>query len=235
MKKILVTVLGIFLGTLCLQAEDSSFSLFVEKRTHQAANEYDAYIQLKQAIKNKKADEVQRLLKDPKNIGLWNKKDNHGNNLFHLCSDVKTFEVLYKSLGSKSESLLAAKNKAGETPWMTYIMYGKEDIFLTYFPKSSLYARLQQISFDLKHSTGLSYNNAITNRDAVIKETSCRGGQTLWQRADLMCRSLRAGAKGYAQYERTPANAPGMNAAEPIKNKMEQIRDMIEEVAPYLK
>lgn len=232
MKKILTILLGVFLMSVCAQAQEERF-LFVDQSAAQAAHEHSLFVQLQQAVKNKDTDSLKKLLKNT-NSRVWTQKDKHGNNLFHLCGDVQTFAVLHMYLASVREEMLSAKNKTGEIPWMSYIMYGKEDIFLTYFPQSTLYARLKQITSELEKSNGLNYRNALTKRDALIKESSSAGEQTLWKRADLMCKGLKAGAKGYHRYAYPADNALGMNNAAPVQNKMEQVRKLIEDVAPFL-
>ncbi len=234
MKKIVFIMLGVFLLSLNAQAEDTHFLLSVNKSNQQAAYAHSVFVQLQEAVKKSDTETLKKLLKSS-DSRIWRKKDEHGNNLFHLCSDVKTFDVLHMYLASVREDLLAGKNKAGETPWMNYIMYGKEDIFLTFFPQSTLCSRLKGISFDLANATGLHYKNALTQRDAIVKECSTAGGQTLWQRADLMCKGLTYGAKGQGSYTYSAKNAPGLNNSAAVKNKMTQVRDLIEEVAPFLK
>lgn len=233
MKQIFILLFVVFFLTPGAFAEDVRFRSPVEKTNKQAAYEHAVFDQLQQAVKKKDVALLKNLLKSS-NARIWTKKDTHGNNLFHLCGDVKTFSVLYMYLATVREEMLKEKNKVGEIPWMSYIMYGKEDIFLTYFPKSTLYADLQKVSFDLAHSGGLHYANALTQRDEITAQTSCAGGQTLWQRANLMCKGLKAGAKGYHQYNYPTGHALGMNNAAPIKNKMEQVRDLIAQTAPFL-
>lgn len=233
MKRLFIILLGIFLINVCVQAQDNRFSYSVDKTNRQAAYEHTLFTQLQRSVKNKDVPAIRKLLKNS-DSRVWTKKDSHGNNLFHLCPDEKTFSVLHMYLASVREEMLAEKNKAGETPWMSYIMYGKEGIFLTYFPQSTLYARLQQVTFDLQNSSGLHYKNALTQRDAIVKECSSAGGQTLWQRADLMCKGLRAGAKGFGSYSYTTANVAGLNNVPSVKNKMAQVRDLIKNAAPFL-
>ncbi|MBQ7908623.1 MAG: hypothetical protein IJ311_03910 [Elusimicrobiaceae bacterium] len=233
MKRIFVFTLVLFLISLGAQAKDNLFLFSVDRSNQQAVYEHSVFEQLQEAVKQKDSERLKTLLKKS-DSRIWTKKDRHGNNLFHLCSDVKTFSMLHMYLASVREEMLSEKNKAGETPWMSYIVYGKEDIFLTYFPKSTLYTRLQQISFELENAVGLNYQNALTQKDAILKECSSAGGQTLWQRADLMCKGLSCGAKGHASYTYSANTAPGMNKPSSTKNKMEQVRDLIEEVAPFL-
>lgn len=227
MKKIIVLFLFLFsaAGGYATQAVD--FSDVLEKTNAQM---FAAAENLQKAVKNNDVAAVKKILKETDRY-VWTLTDKYGNNLFHLCEDPQVFSVLHLYLASVREELLAQRNHIGETPWLKYIMYGKEDLFLTYFPKSSLYARLEQTTQDLKLQ-GIAGQVARDKRNSLIEECSV-AGQTMWQRADIMCKGLKQ-AKGYAHYSRTPYNAPGMNNAASVKNRMEEVRDMIAEVAPFL-
>ena len=80
MKKILMILLGVFLMSVCAQAQEERL-LFVEQRAALAAYERFLFVQLKQAVKNKDTDSLKKLLKKT-NSRVWTQKDKHGNNLF---------------------------------------------------------------------------------------------------------------------------------------------------------
>lgn len=227
MKKIIVLFLFLFVAAGGYAKQSLELSNVLEKTNAQM---FATAEKLQKAVKTSDVAAVKKLLAETDRY-VWTLTDKYGNNLFHLCEDPQVFEILHFHLAAESEKLLAQRNHIGETPWVKYIMYGKEDLFLMYFPQSTLYARLAQATRDLKLQ-GLAGQVAREKRNSLIQECSV-AGQTMWQRADIMCKGLKQ-AKGYARYTRTPYNAPGMNNAASTKNRMEEVRDMIAQVAPFL-
>ncbi|MBO7238319.1 MAG: hypothetical protein J6U96_03390 [Elusimicrobiaceae bacterium] len=143
-------------------------------------------------------------------------RDKYGNNILHLARNKQVFGLIWNMLDEQTrEDLLAQRNKSGETPFMAHIMYGHEDIFLSYFPRSHLYKQLQSTTESLNNS-GTDYHVGEIKQAGLTKLCSM-GGQTMWQRAH----SLYQGAmldSHYAQYR-----AP-----------MKQVEEMLAEVAPFL-
>ena len=143
-------------------------------------------------------------------------RDAHGNNILHLASSKEMFALIWNLLDETTrESLLSQKNSSGETPLMAHIMYGHEDIFLSYFPRTNVYSGLKKMSSAIQHQ---HIDNIVQIKKAdLIKQCSC-ANQTMWQRANGLYH--RALSNGYTAQER---------------EKMKQVRDVIGEVAPFLK
>ena len=139
--------------------------------------------------------------------------------MLHVASSKEMFSFIWEILDEETrEALVMQKNKAGETPFMAHIMYGHEDIFLDYFPRTHLYQQLQRVSSLTSTSghTGIDPYIAKIRKDEVL--TPCTmGDQNMWQRAQAL-------------YQDTKTDA----YAAPYRNKMKQVRDMIGQVAPFM-
>ena len=232
MKKIVFIFLFAFLSVYSF-ANINDFSQIVEQKNEQAAYHHFVAKQLQQETRNGNVAKLKSWLKQS-DKSVWVQRDPYGNNLFHLCRNEETFYVLWTFLVSVRDEMLRQQNKAGEIPWVTYIMYGKEDIFLKYFPKSSLYIRLQEATQSM-NDKGINSAVAKIKRDELIKECSV-GGQTMWQRANLMVQAQASGmSKGFVSYGYSSKISAGDRNFPVLKRKMEMIREMIEQTAPFLK
>lgn len=143
-------------------------------------------------------------------------RDGHGNNVLHLAKKKEMFTFLWNLLGpEKREYLLAQRNNIGEVPLMSQIMYGQEEIFLQYFPKTRLYEQFKMITADL-NKNGLARQIAETKRDELMRQTSV-GSHTLWSRAHVFYQG--AVADTHLRMHRA---------------SMLKIQRQIEQVAPFL-
>ena len=142
--------------------------------------------------------------------------DDYGRNILHVARNKHIFDLAWAVLDPVSrESLLAQRNKAGETPLMAHIVFGHEQIFLSYFPQTQLYQRLQKTTAGL-NSVGLARQSAEIERAELIRECSV-GGVNMWQRAAALA-----------------TGAHGDSSAASSRALMPQVRDMIGAVAPFL-
>lgn len=143
-------------------------------------------------------------------------QDDYGNNVFHLAKKKEMFSFLWNLFPQEQrEKLLMQRNKAGEIPMMMHIMYGEEDIFLQYFPKTHLYKQFQSVTADLQKK-GLARQIAKTKQQELLRQTNV-GPCTLWDRAD----ALYKGTKVDTHYA-------------PYREKMKKIMILLETVAPFL-
>ncbi len=138
--------------------------------------------------------------------------DAHGNNALHVAANAEVFSLLYTAAGSKRDELLAQKNKAGETPWMSLVSYDRAAVFVKMFVASSLRQKMKEVAKELQ-SSGVNLMVAEIKRDALIRECSA-GGQNIWQRADALWRMAPEGSLQ--------------------KGHMYQVRTMIGKAAPFL-
>ncbi len=142
--------------------------------------------------------------------------DDYGRNILHVARNKQIFGFVWSMLRpAERKVLLLQRNNTGETPLMAHIVYGHEDIFLTYFPQTELYQRLQKTTAGLS-GTGLARQTAEIEKAELIKECSI-GGMTMWQRAN----ALTVGAYGDSY-------------AAASRDSMKRVRDMIGAVAPFL-
>ncbi len=139
-------------------------------------------------------------------------QDKHGNNVFHLASTWQTFEFLNVMAHNQRDELLAQKNNAGETPWMSLLTYNRASIFVKEFPNSALRQKMRAVTKEL-NSSGVNLMVAEIKRNALVQECSA-GGQTMWQRADALWRSAPEGSRE--------------------KAAMYSVRNMIGRAAPFL-
>lgn len=137
--------------------------------------------------------------------------DEKGNNAFHVAADENTFQLLLSVAHGLRNELLSSKNRAGETPWMSYISYERADIFLKYFSTSDLYRRMRKI----KSASNDKADRIMAEvEEAVLLEECSAGGQTMWRRADALWRQAPQGSVN--------------------KQKMGQIRRVLAKAAPFL-
>ena len=231
MKKILFVFLFSLLGGLAF-ANMTEFSQVVQHKSEQAAYKHFVARQMQQEARQGNTKKLKEWFKQT-DKSVWLQTDQYGNNLFHLCRNEETFYVLWNFLVSVRDEMLVQPNNAGEIPWVKLIMYGKEKIFLKYFPKSNLYIRLQEATKEM-NDQGLTSAVAKIKREELIKECSV-GGKTMWQRADALCKGLASGmAKGFASYSYSAKDAYVGSKGSFPKNDMELVREMIESVAPFL-
>lgn len=143
-------------------------------------------------------------------------QDGYQNNILHIAKNAETFGFLWNVLGDEMrETLLAQKNKSGETPLMSHIMYGHENIFRQYFPRTRLYRKLRDAANGLQNK-GLNGGIASIKRAGLLEQCTV-GNQNMWQRADGLYR---------ASY--------GSEYASSYREQMKAVRDMIGEAAPFM-
>ena len=143
-------------------------------------------------------------------------QDVYGNNVLHLAKKKEMFVFLWNLFSQEErEQLLAQRNKSGEIPMMAHIIYGQEDIFLEYFPKTHLYEQFKSVTADLQKE-GLAREVAQTKQDELLRQSSI-GSHTLWSRAH----AFYQGAMADTHYA-------------PYRHKMKKIMEQLEKVAPFL-
>lgn len=143
-------------------------------------------------------------------------QDIYGNNVLHLAKKKEMFAFLWDLFSvEEREQLLKQRNKAGEIPMMTHIMYGQEDIFLEYFPKTRLYEQFKSVTADLQKE-GLAREIAQTKQAELLRQSSV-GSHTLWSRA-------------HAFYQGTKADTHYASS----RTKLQKIMTLLEKVAPFL-
>ncbi|WP_428073341.1 hypothetical protein [Candidatus Avelusimicrobium aviculae] len=111
-----------------------------------------------------------------------------GNNVLHVARDMKTFKALLRSLRhfypqdfeARFQQLLEQKNDLRETPLRAQLNYGKADIFVKYFPKTRLFARMQRIQAKLSRG-GLLAEVAQDEKQDILEKTKDLSGLTLPQ------------------------------------------------------
>lgn len=217
MKKILFLLLGLSVaaGAFASPAEDRLGEYLQTQRQFIYRQE------LFNTVRGGHVKALRRILAETDLQVIAAAQDASGNNVLHAAPTKEVFALLWEEMGRQDESLrhslLAQRNKAGETPLMSHIMYGHEEIFLTYFPQTDLYRRLLKTRDDLRRGGMIAERVAGPMRDELIKECSA-GGQTMWQRA-------------YALYQGTSADSYGRM----FHHSMRQVLLMIEDTAPFLK
>lgn len=211
MKKILAIIVLLFMafGAFAQMTHEQSARINAAARVAGKGQELLAL-----ARQGKMAEFRQALVNAPH--GSLQAIDAHGNNILHLTSSKELFAFVWNLLDeSNREALLSQRNKAGETPLMTHVMYGHEDIFLQYFPQTALYRKLKRTTAGLQ-DTGLNRHVAEIKKAELIKQCSM-GQKTMWQRAQDF----------YQDTYTTPSFAP-------YRGSMRAVRQMIAEVAPFL-
>lgn len=136
-----------------------------------------------------------------------------GNNVFHEVRDVETFAFFWDNISEQDrEKLLTQKNNAGETPFMRQLSYNNPVAVLVYFPQTKLYGQMRNTTQNLQRG-GVNVMVAQTSREEMIRLGSNNAGMTLWQMADMW----------------------GQQKDNPQAVAMLEVRDMIGNVAPFLK
>lgn len=211
MKKLLGFILLAGLSWTICQAAPNAAMLEHRLETETARQALGA--QLLSAVKNSDLPQTKQLLAEiQQNPYACTTSDAYGNNVFHVAENEQIFALLWNQLPAVcTKQLLSQTNHIGETPFISYISYGKENRFLRYFPQTDLYKQLRRVSADLS-AGGLYADVSKIKRDALIKQCSA-AGQTMWQRANRFY---------------------NMASDVPSKQKMQRIKDMVSFAAPFL-